>query len=167
MKNSIGLSRGTSCKVANFTKIADLTKNCESDHKHEKPAKIYLANIQIGWLNFEDGDFTTMKNLCSAETENCGRISMFKSLGPFRISKPLEPLLPLHRSLKLDCIDPIFNCYAKLTFDTIGFSVTRHFFSFVHLLKVLASFINKHHSTDNLQLHNDTTSCPFRFRYMF
>lgn len=63
VKNSIGLSRGTSCKVANLTKIADLTKHCESDQKHEKPAKIYLANIQIGWLNFQDGDFTTMKNL--------------------------------------------------------------------------------------------------------
>ena len=48
VKNSIGLSRGTSCKVANLTKIADLIKHCESDQKHEKPAKIYLANIQIG-----------------------------------------------------------------------------------------------------------------------
>lgn len=49
--------------MANLTKIADLIKHCESDQKHEKPAKIYLANIQIGWLNFQDGDFTTIKNL--------------------------------------------------------------------------------------------------------
>ena len=40
--------------MANLTKIADLIKHCESDQKHEKPAKIYLANIQIGWLNFQD-----------------------------------------------------------------------------------------------------------------
>ena len=52
-----------SCKVVNLTKIGDLIKHCESDQKHEKPAKIYLANIQIGWLNFQDGDFTTIKNL--------------------------------------------------------------------------------------------------------
>lgn len=49
--------------MANLTKIADLIKHYESDQKHEKPAKIYLANIQTGWLNFQDGDFTTMKNL--------------------------------------------------------------------------------------------------------
>lgn len=74
----------------------------------------------------------------------------------------------MHRSLKLDRIDPFFQLVnAKLTFDMIGFSSRPIFFSFVHLLKVLASFINKHHSTDNLQLHNDTSSCPFRFRYMF
>lgn len=42
--------------MANLTKIADLTKHCQSDQKHEKSAKIYHANIQIGWRNFEDGD---------------------------------------------------------------------------------------------------------------
>ena len=72
--------------MANLTKIADLTKNCESDQKHEKPAKIYLANIQIGWLNFEDGDFTTMKNL--PKRANLGKWQIDKNVpGVWRIFK--------------------------------------------------------------------------------
>ena len=98
---------------------------------------------------------------------NCWRISMIKSLGSFRISttKTLAPIAPF---LKTRLHWPLFSIGMLSWLSTWLASPSRPiFFSFVHLLKVLASFINKHHSPDNLQLHKDTTSCPFRFRYMF
>lgn len=105
--------------------------------------------------------------ICSAESENCWRISMIKSLGPFRISKT-KTLAPIAPFLKTRLHWPLFSIGMLSWLSTWLASPSRPiFFSFVHLLKVLASFINKHHSPDNLQLHNDTTSCPFRFRYMF